>query len=336
MPCIKIKLEQFANGDITCQQVVDAIIADEDITVNGEIHCKFTRDTAGKPVKALLCFGKGVISPDDLKKARDLILQNPDVPIAVDFPKDDVEDFEAYATATDFDGDTVPMTKGNASIRYQQFAGGDGSQFDVNTDVSEAKSGDKAIRLRHRGDPNELQSGANWRADTDGLMIFPMASLGLTSISDFTLEFDARISPTRDGNAVSLGDLRNVGGIQLISNYTGGPAKMNLNWDGSSDPKFTLAMTNAISGTQSTTTSNTTWVHVKLSVSGATGAFSMEVDDGSNVYSLSDTLGFAPDILDLRLDIRSTQFDSAQGVNDEVRPVMIDNVSILVNDGDLL
>jgi len=200
MPCVKIKLVQFADGEVTGQQIIDAAIADPGITVNGEL---FFRQVAAD--KGLICFAVGVLDKTSRKNLQELILKNPLTPIAVDFPKEDTEDFETYPLATDFTGTTRTMKDSNISLKYTDAFGSNKSKLEVADQSGGFLEGTQSLRLQQGSGSVVVPSGTLFIHHAQ-VNVDPVFSLmGLSIVREYEVELDLKIVDTVDGVAAVHG-----------------------------------------------------------------------------------------------------------------------------------
>ncbi len=146
MPCVIVKLEPYALGDVTIDQVIDVIMDQTAATERPVI--KREKDAEGKLHKAMLCFGKDTISKPDLKLARDICMGRADIVFGVQFPLDFQDDMEALTAGDPIANDKLLGNPSSSEIPFVRVSPDNaGAAYRVSADGEGTVGSGKALKM---------------------------------------------------------------------------------------------------------------------------------------------------------------------------------------------
>jgi len=324
MPCLIVKLEAFANGDVTIEQVIDKIM--EDTAATERPFVKKEKDAVGKLHKAIICFAKGTISKADLKKARDIAIGKADVTFGVQFPLDFSDDLEALTPAAIITDDKLVGNPANTEIPLiRSGVDNSGAGWRVSADGKGEGGSGNALELKDLDTSSSL---------TGHRMVqnYKMSASDIPAISLIN-SWVGQLNFLRNYTYAIPGDQPDRGQKTSISIVSSSFKNGKVGITGREGSNYEFSYSDAL-GTvifEDTGVGDSDGVYIKIKITvNLDGTWTFDLNNGA--YTKTVDLGFNTPTsnIDVRFSIDDT-FVVARTVTQE--PVFVDNITFQVNDG---
>jgi len=326
MSCISIKLEDYANGDLAIELIIDAIMANTAATQRPFV--KRDRSSNGRTFQGMICFFKDTISKSDLKVARDIARGNSDVTFGIQFPLDFTDDIELLTAGATLTDDKLVGNPSSSEIPFVTVNPDDlESGLRVSADGEGTGGSGKALELV------DLDTTTN-STDHKLATLISLKANEVDSLSDFTaysVSFDHKRAktwtvpgdtPDRTSNVIAIKSqalvnnqvtirINDIVNVYVFQYFDSLGAFQNINtgvaWDGS-------------------------YKKMKLEVR-TDGTWTFDLDNGA--YTVTVDLGVTLPTPDVRIQaVVSDRYNTSRTVTQE--SMFIDNVVYQVKDGTLI